>query len=133
MLQELTADKLTSEADLQRTLGTLRYLRSLKEARRKAADDVSADASSSAATAAAEDAGGETCPVCHEPLGSELVMLPCAHTLCCKCSMTLVEQQRRFSPQVLLRHGLQIGKKNSVLVENCRTGSLDIWTLMACD
>ena len=39
------------------------------------------------------------CPVCHEPLGPELVILPCGHQLCCKCSISLVDRQSHV-PQV---------------------------------
>lgn len=35
----------------------------------------------------------EVCPVCRDPLGLELVMLPCGHSLCCKCTFTLTERQ----------------------------------------
>lgn len=29
----------------------------------------------------------ETCPVCHDKLGSQLMVLPCGHLLCCKCKI----------------------------------------------
>ena len=46
-------------------------------------------------------AGGACCPVCHDVLGAELVMLPCGHQLCCKCSMTLIDRAlQSASPQV---------------------------------
>ena len=47
-------------------------------------------------------AGVGCCPVCHDVLGSELVMLPCGHQLCCKCSMTIIDRApQSASPQVL--------------------------------
>ena len=47
-------------------------------------------------------AGIGSCPVCHDVLGSELVMLPCGHQLCCKCSMTIIDRApQSASPQVL--------------------------------
>lgn len=46
-------------------------------------------------------AGGGCCPVCHDVLGAELVMLPCGHQLCCRCSMTLIDRApQSASPQV---------------------------------
>ena len=49
-------------------------------------------------------AGMGSCPVCHDPLGSELVMLPCGHQLCCRCSMTIIDRApHTSSPQVLSR------------------------------
>ena len=46
-------------------------------------------------------AGVGFCPVCHDMLGSELVMLPCGHQLCCKCSMTLIDRAPQSAlPQV---------------------------------
>lgn len=48
-------------------------------------------------------AGMGSCPVCHDPLGSELVMLPCGHQLCCRCSMTIIDRApHTSSPQVPL-------------------------------
>ncbi|KAL3154030.1 hypothetical protein ABBQ32_013581 [Trebouxia sp. C0010 RCD-2024] len=99
--RELTNDRLGSEADLNRLLGTLRYLQSLKAARQQA----------EAAAAATQDTpeqqpspsttqGGGCCPVCHDVLGAELVMLPCGHQLCCRCSMTLIDRApQSASPQ----------------------------------
>ena len=34
----------------------------------------------------------DPCPICQEPLGRELCMLPCGHRLCCKCQLALAEQ-----------------------------------------
>ena len=35
---------------------------------------------------------GEVCPVCQEPLGQELAMMPCGHQLCVRCHMALVDR-----------------------------------------
>ncbi len=40
----------------------------------------------------AEHVEEEVCPVCQEPLGQELAMMPCAHQLCLKCHMALVDR-----------------------------------------
>ncbi|KAL0019181.1 hypothetical protein WJX77_000293 [Trebouxia sp. C0004] len=102
--RELTNDRLVSEADLARLLGTLRYLQGLKLARQKV--EVGAAVDAKAAEAAADHSAASTshgmgsCPVCHDPLGSELVMLPCGHQLCCRCSMTIIDRApHTSSPQ----------------------------------
>ena len=35
---------------------------------------------------------GEVCPVCQEPLGQELAMMPCGHQLCVRCHLALVDR-----------------------------------------
>ena len=110
-LQELTNDRLVSEADLSRLLGTLRYLQSLKDARQqveaeaaspqKQAHTEASDQAYPQAEAGSSSTGLGSCPVCHEALGSELVMLPCGHQLCCRCSMTIIDRApSTSSPQV---------------------------------
>ncbi len=42
------------------------------------------------------------CPVCQEPLGLELAMLPCGHQLCVRCQMALVERIPSTVPAVRL-------------------------------
>lgn len=159
--QELTLDRIAAEADLNRTLGTLRYLTGLRAARAtnlqspptsprsprapqeasspsgspsaarsspsstqlqaagvKAApaDDPSppviqqqhiasssADAPSQAEALEEDDAVKQEaakCPVCHEVMAVELMMLTCGHQLCCRCCMTLIERLPAFPPQV---------------------------------
>ena len=34
------------------------------------------------------------CPVCHDPLGVEVVVLPCGHPLCHGCTLRLLERSR---------------------------------------
>lgn len=61
-VQELTNDRLVSEADLARLLGTLRYLQGLKSARQKvevgAADDAEAAEAAADQSAASINHGG---------------------------------------------------------------------------
>ncbi|KAL0055911.1 hypothetical protein WJX82_005648 [Trebouxia sp. C0006] len=120
--RELTNDRLVSEADLARLLGTLRYLQGLKVARQKvdvgAADDAEAAEAAADHTSASISHGMGSCPVCHDPLGSELVMLPCGHQLCCRCSMTIIDRApHTSSPQ---------GKKISCPTCRTRTKVTDV-------
>ena len=66
----------------------------------------------------ARSAGGqeaEQCPVCHEPLGPELVILPCGHQLCCKCSMSLVDRQSHVPQASSLITGTGAGSDRRVV------------------
>ena len=49
----------------------------------------------------------EVCPVCQEPLGQELAMMPCAHQLCLKCHMALVDRAGT-GPKVICRLALHL-------------------------
>ena len=108
--QELIGDRLAAEAALQKTLGTLRYLKGLKAAR-DADKERQEAAGPGQAVAGAGDGGSarEACPVCHDPLAEELVMMPCGHALCHPCSVRLTEvghaspRVRNLPPSPLLR------------------------------
>lgn len=89
--QDCTNDRLVAEATLSTRLGTLRYLKQL-QASRLATD---------AAPSAAEER--VMCPVCHDALGRELVMLSCGHQLCAPCSMKMLEKLPKQTPKVRLR------------------------------
>ncbi len=43
----------------------------------------------------------EVCPVCQEPLGQELTMLPCGHQLCVRCHMAILDRIPPYIPMVL--------------------------------
>ncbi|KAK9861981.1 hypothetical protein WJX84_009317 [Apatococcus fuscideae] len=99
--KELTMEKLIAEADLKRTLGTLRYLEGLKAVRQQS---LAAASNAGASDAAITKEGGEVCPVCQEMLRQDLVMLPCAHSLCYRCSTQLVERSSGISSPKGKRH-----------------------------
>lgn len=42
------------------------------------------------------------CPVCQEPLGQELTMLPCGHQLCVRCHMALLDRIPPNTPMVII-------------------------------
>ena len=89
--QDFTNDRLVAEATLTTRLGTLRYLKQLQTTRRQALG---------AAPASAEGEQQSMCPVCHEALGRELVMLSCGHQLCAPCSMKMLEKLPKQIPKV---------------------------------
>ena len=75
------------------------------------------------AGAGAGGSSGQACPVCHEPLAEELVMLPCGHALCHPCSVKLTELGHA-SPRVrILPPPLHSGHTTS---ERCLANSLTI-------
>ncbi|KAK9810177.1 hypothetical protein WJX72_006177 [[Myrmecia] bisecta] len=89
-------ERISAEADLARALSTLRYLQNLKTERQRTLDAVAAEqvAGSSeepGTSAGTGEARDEVCPLCHDVLGPERVMLPCAHQMCCGCSLKMVD------------------------------------------
>lgn len=57
----------------------------------------------------------EVCPVCQEPLGMELAMLPCGHQLCVRCQMALVERIPSSTPAVSVPSPLSSSMIQSIL------------------
>jgi E3 ubiquitin-protein ligase SHPRH len=55
-------------------------MQGLKSARRNAGSG-----SESKESEASVEKAEEECPVCHERMGSQFMVLPCGHVLCCKC------------------------------------------------
>jgi len=78
---ELSAAKLVEAAELQKSLGTLRYLEGLAAARRGVGG---------AAGAGRLLGGAVACPVCQEEDRSEISVLPCGHSVCTPCVMALL-------------------------------------------
>lgn len=60
-----------------------------------------------------------SCPVCHDVLGSELVMLPCGHQLCCKCSMTLIDRAPATASPEVSQHNVQVPCTCAAMVMFC--------------
>ena len=60
---------------------------------------------------------GEACPVCHDLLGQELVMLPCGHKLCCRCHISMTEQIPTFQPAASKRIGCPTCRARILLTE----------------
>ncbi|GAX82125.1 hypothetical protein CEUSTIGMA_g9553.t1 [Chlamydomonas eustigma] len=44
------------------------------------------------ATKAEEDSTAAQCPICHDAIGCQCVMLPCGHQVCCECYASLLER-----------------------------------------
>lgn len=108
----LTGEKFAACEDLHRAKGQLRYLKGLAIARDSAREikkDEVQNTSSEIDHCEASMQGGvnnnsdiksaglgssddENCPVCHESLGMQMMVLPCGHMLCCKCMMGIAEQ-----------------------------------------
>ncbi len=47
-----------------------------------------------------DDSTFSVCPVCHDELGNELVMLSCGHQLCTPCSMMMLDKLPKQTPKV---------------------------------
>jgi len=113
---ELSGDRLLAEEELNRKMGTLRYLRQLRLARERAEARAAAAAAAAAAAGGGgggtDDAAGGTsgtageqvqtppaapaapdpcpCPVCHEEIAAACAVMPCGHQLCCGCTEALI-------------------------------------------
>lgn len=60
----------------------------------------------------------EVCPVCQEPLGQELAMMPCGHQLCVRCHMALVDRSAP-GPKVSSRAHAELA---DVEAQKCKAG-----------
>mmetsp|Transcript_47933 Transcript_47933/g.120974 ORF Transcript_47933/g.120974 Transcript_47933/m.120974 type:complete len:432 (+) Transcript_47933:304-1599(+) len=83
---EFSRDKAAAAATLRSRLGTLHYLKTLETATAKP-------------EAQLLEGDRDHCPVCQDVLGFSLVMFPCGHKMCCKCTMALVERVPKMVPK----------------------------------
>lgn len=107
---QLTGDKFIALEDLLRAKGQFRYLKGLSITRERSkkipcTDECNSSQSNDGETLTQEKVenssdkkpvvfGGnveETCPVCQESLGMQMMVLPCGHMLCCKCLITIAD------------------------------------------
>ncbi|KAI5079688.1 hypothetical protein GOP47_0005167 [Adiantum capillus-veneris] len=111
---QLTGEKFVALDDLRRAKGQIRYLQGLATTREKSRKvQCSASCQSSTAETLPEEnaentnkracaTGGimeEICPVCQEHLGTQMMVFPCGHMLCCKCLMTIAEGNGEIASQ----------------------------------
>ncbi|CAL8467045.1 g6581 [Coccomyxa elongata] len=102
--KELTTERIVAEADLNKQLGTLRYLRGLRAARQRMQAATTRNDQASGQQGSSEAPGeADMCPVCQEPLGQELTMLPCGHQLCVRCHMAILDRIPPNTPMAV-RH-----------------------------
>ena len=83
-VDEFQNEYIVAQADLQKALGTLKYLKTLERLNNGLADR--------------EDSrlDKEPCPICHEILGNDIAMLPCGHMLCVACNVRIVEKENKI-------------------------------------
>ena len=102
----LKNDRSVAERDLKKKLGTLLYLKNLKEGGSHGLVDeneaeVSGAGPSSAATSEAKTlslVNPEPCSICLNDLGGEWSVLRCGHCFCHDCVATLLERERARPP-----------------------------------
>lgn len=82
-LEEFRNEYIVAEADLQKSLGTLKYLKTLERLNQSSTSDQDFRLEE------------EPCPICHESLGNDVAMLPCGHMLCVACNVRIVEKENK--------------------------------------
>jgi len=82
-LEEFRNEFIVAEADLQKALGTLKYLKTLERLNHSSTADQDFRLEE------------EPCPICHELLGNDVAMLPCGHMLCVACNVRIVEKENK--------------------------------------
>ncbi|MCO5578793.1 hypothetical protein L7F22_032639 [Adiantum nelumboides] len=100
---QLTGEKFVALDDLRRAKGQVRYLQGLAKTREKSRKvqcriptqtshgEILPQESNGNTNKRARAAGGiveEICPVCQEHLGTQMMVFPCGHLVCCKCKLT---------------------------------------------
>ena len=85
-IQEFESELIVSQADLNKALGTLKYLKFLERLNLPAQKDGAAKAPSVAA---------DPCPVCHDEIKDDMAMLPCGHILCVSCNLKILDRENR--------------------------------------
>ena len=85
-IQEFENELVISQAELNKALGTLKYLKFLERLNQPERKDGAAGAPAAAA---------EPCPVCHDEIEDDMAMLPCGHILCVACNLKILERENR--------------------------------------
>lgn len=93
-LADIESEYVSSEAELSKTLGTLKYLKSIQYKKKISSDN---------------DTKIATCPVCHEDISDQMAMLTCGHCLCIGCNLIIIDRQNLET------------SKNSVKITKCPT------------
>lgn len=88
-LVEFQNEYIVAQADMQKSLGTLKYLKTLEHLNQDSSRD--------------EDFKLEPCPVCHELLGNDMAMLPCGHMLCVACNVRIVEKENKQRNEQIMK------------------------------
>lgn len=90
-LQEFENEYIIAQAEMQKALGTLKYLKTLERLNQNSSgvQDTTRQA--------------EPCPVCHESLADDLAMLPCGHILCVSCNIRIIEKENRSKNDPIMK------------------------------
>lgn len=116
--KELSDEKIIAQADLNRAVGTLRYLEGLASTRRRAQSG-EARATNGASQGAKGDEEEETmCLVCQENIEGDMAVLSCGHLFCSKCVDALIA---RAKPPGSLRRTKADAASRKILCPTCRT------------
>ena len=106
-IEDLQNELVVAEADLNKSLGTLKYLKFLERLNQPGTAHKNDDAGEPGAVefnASTEDTNNaedvkpliiEPCPVCHDDIEDDLAMLPCGHILCVTCNLKILEKENR--------------------------------------
>lgn len=85
-IQEFENELVVSQTDLNKALGTLKYLKCLERLNLPVLKDGAAEVPAVAA---------DPCPVCHDEIEDDMAMLPCGHILCVACNLKILERENR--------------------------------------
>jgi len=94
-ISELEAESSIAEAEVKRTMGTVKYLKGLEEMNTKHSDSRHEN----------NQVGPDDsfCPVCHDLLADEMAMLPCGHLLCLQCNIAITEKESRGRQEKVIK------------------------------
>lgn len=83
---DLSNDKAMAQVDLNQRVHTVKYLEHLRTT------ELSLPSKKPHAQSDEEEEDNRVCPICHEPLSTQIVMMPCGHRLCFKCSNAIIDR-----------------------------------------
>jgi E3 ubiquitin-protein ligase SHPRH len=140
---ELSGDKVVAKSELQLKLNTLKYLENLRRQKLhgrsggggghhhhnnpasplkspsplKAHTNNNASNNNNAVQNHQEEEEANICPICHDPLGPQLVMLPCGHAQCIKCNNLMVSRLPSAIPAKHKKIACPVCRKQTLVVE----------------
>lgn len=125
-IEEFQNELVIAKEDMQKSLGTLKYLKTLEKLNQNS-------------PVKGTGIHSEPCPVCHDPIADEVAMLPCGHILCLSCNFMIMNRESRPRGEQVMKcpscrsvtpasETAVVTKQGDTSLNDMEISGSDIWT-----